>query len=162
MYERHEQCTGHVAAPASRVFARLDDQTLLSAHMSKRSWRMAWGKLETHLDDKRGRAVGSRIALDGRVLGIRLSLVETVIERDPPSRKTWETLGEPQLLVIGPYRMGFVLRGGGGGGASDLTVAIDYSLPARGVSRFLGRLFGRMYARWCVERMVADARTAFG
>jgi hypothetical protein len=36
-------------------------------------------------------------------------------------------------------------------------VFIDYAFPEQGLARWLGRLFGRYYARWCTRRMVADA-----
>ena len=156
----HEEYSGVVRAIPERVFERLDDQTRLSAHMSKRSWRMGWGKMETVPDDQRGRAVGSHIVLRGRVFGIRLHLDEVVISRHPPLRKAWETVGEPRLLVIGAYRMGFALSKGASG-QSQLTVHIDYELPQRGLPSLLGRLFGRMYAKWCTRQMVVDAQHSF-
>lgn len=128
---------------------------------------MAWGRMVVELDQQGGRAVGSHIRLEGRVLGIRLELDEVVTEYTPPSHKMWETVGAPRLLVIGPYRMGFTLVPddlGPTGSTSEqvvLTVFIDYALPDRGVSRLLGRLFGSWYARWCTSRMVDDARAAF-
>ena len=164
----HAESHGRLQAPAGRVFARLDDHTWLAAHMSRRSWRMGWGRMDLHLDERAGRAVGSRIRLEGRILGVRLALEEVITEHAPPTRKVWVTVGTPQLLVIGPYRMGFALlpggagaSGGGGTNAITLTVFIDYALPDRGLSRLLGRLFGHWYARWCTERMVTDARAAF-
>ena len=156
MYPRHQECTGVVEAEPARLFDRLDDQARLSAHMSKRSWRMGWGRMETILDEQGGRAVGSHIILRGRVLGIRLALDEVVTLREPPMRKEWETVGEPRLLVIGPYRMGFKITPREDG-LSTLRVVIDYDLPSRGVARLLGKLFGVAYARWCVTRMVTDA-----
>jgi hypothetical protein len=45
---------------------------------------------------------------------------------------------------------------------SRLVVFIDYRLPARGIARGLGWLLGRAYAVWCTQRMVNDARIAFG
>lgn len=159
MHRRHEEYTDTVTAPPERVFDHLDDQARLSAHMSKRSWKMGWGKMDLRLDDKRGQAVGSRLVLDGRVFGVRLCLDEVVTERVPPVRKTWATIGEPKLLVIGSYRMGFDLSSRGPD--TQLRVAIDYDLPATGVSRLLGKWFGRSYARWCTRKMVQDARAAF-
>ena len=124
--------------------------------------------MKLSLDEQAGRAAGSRMRLAGRVLGVRLSLEEVVTEHTPPTRKVWMTVGTPRLLVIGPYRMGFVLVPAGGGanargsdGGVTLTVFIDYVLPERGPSRLLGRIFGHWYARWCTERMVADAQAAF-
>jgi hypothetical protein len=160
MYSRHEEYVGVIEAPPARVFEHLDDQIRLSAHMSKRSWKMGWGRMDTILDDERGQAVGSHIVLRGRVFGIRLYLDEVVTTREVPHRKRWETIGEPSLLVIGAYRMGFNLDAHGAQ-ASALRVAIDYELPRRGLSSVLGKLLGRTYAKWCTRRMVEDAQRAF-
>jgi len=127
--------------------------------MSKRSWKMGWGKMAAEPDAHRGKVVGSYIVLRGRVFGIGVYLDEVVTERDPPRRKTWRTVGEPRLLVIGAYEMGFELAQARNG--VRLRVAIDYERPTRGIQRFLGRLFGRMYAKWCTRQMVQDAQKAF-
>ena len=115
--------------------------------------------METEIDEGRGQTVGSRIRLSGRVFGVDLSVEEIVVERDPPRRKVWETTGAPELLVIGHYRMGFELSAQGN--ASVLRVFIEYALPERAPARWLGRLFGRYYARWCTQQMVGDAINHF-
>jgi hypothetical protein len=158
MYSRHEEYSGALRAPVERAFELLDDQRRLSAHMNDRSWKMGWGKMNLRLDEKGGRDVGSHIILEGRVFGIRLYLDEVVTDRMPPSRKTWETVGEPKLLVIGPYRMGFDLTPNGS--SASLRVGIDYDLPRRGIAAVLGRFFGRSYAKWCTRQMVVDAQRA--
>ena len=127
--------------------------------MRKRSWKMGWGKMDVRLDAQGGKAIGSHIVLDGRVFGIRLYLEEVVTERDPPYHKRWTTLGEPHLLVVGQYTMGFDVAAEDAG--ARVRVVIDYDLPTRGLSRILGRLFGRMYAKWCTRQMVQDAEAAF-
>ena len=159
MEARHEEYTGVIAASVDSVFAHLDDQTRLSAHMKERSWKLGWGKMEIRLDAQGGKAVGSHIVLEGRVFGIPLYLDEVVTERDPPQRKRWQTVGEPRLLVIGGYTMGFDVFAADGG--TRVTVSIDYELPAHGFSRLLGHVFGRMYAQWCTRQMVQDAERAF-
>ncbi len=151
--------TGFVQSPIDQVFAHIDDHTRLSSHMSEPSWRTGWGRFQTRIDEGRGQRVGSRIRLSGRVLGIDLSVEEIVVERDPPHRKAWETTGAPRLLVIGHYRMGFELSAYGSG--SLLGVFIEYALPARAPARWLGRLFGQHYARWCTQQMVDDAVNHF-
>jgi len=144
-----------LTAPPDEVFAYLDDPSHLAAHMAKSSWAMAGGQMELRLDETGGRQVGSRMHLAGRVLGLELSVDEKVTERTPPYRKAWETAGSPKLLVIGSYRMGFDVAAHGSG--SVLRVFIDYALPETPPGRWLGRLFGRAYARWCTQRMVNDA-----
>jgi Polyketide cyclase / dehydrase and lipid transport len=101
----HYETSALVQAPKDKVFAYLDDPTRLSSHMSKSSWMMGGGRMQTELDADR--TVGSRIRLGGRVFGLALSAEEIVTERVPPQRKAWETTGSPRLLVIGHYRMGF-------------------------------------------------------
>ena len=108
-------------------------------------------------DQHRGQTVGSLIRLSGRVLGMNLSV--EVVERIPPRRKVWQTVGSPRLLVIGHYRMGFEIASQGK--RSLLHVFIDYSLPPSGVSRCLGWLFGGFYAKWCVGQMVRDTAEYF-
>ena len=155
----HFDCSVAVDAPAEAVFARLDDQRLLSAHMSRSSWMMAGSSMSIELDSAKGRAIGSVIRMTGRFVGIPLALEETVTERISPSRKVWETVGTPKLLVIGPYRMGFEIAPQGD--ASRLRVFIDYSPPPGFAGRVLGPIFGPVYARWCTGRMARDAAQHF-
>lgn len=150
----HDEASAFVEAPAEHVFTLVDDHTRLSSHMSRSSWKMGGGRMDLVMDRDRGRRVGSRIQLSGRVFGFELSVDEVVTEREPPHRKVWETVGIPRLLVIGPYRMGFEVTPTDHG--SLLRVFIDYARPEGTVSRWLGRLFGGWYARWCTRRMVID------
>lgn len=147
-----------VNAPPVELFSVLDDHTRLSAHMESTSWVMLGSRMRLHLDADDGRKVGSRIRITGRVLGIALVVEETITERTPPARKVWETIGQPRLLVIGRYRMGFEITPLGHD--SRLRVFIEYALPA-GPAQILGFLLGPLYARWCVQRMVRDAVTHF-
>jgi len=158
-YACHYEASVRVIAPADAVFAWLDDHRNLAAHMSRSSMRMAGGSMRTVLDQGQGRQVGSHIRMDGRVMGLPLSLDEVVIRREPPVCKVWATVGEPTLWVIGGYRMGFTLRPTAEG--SEVAVFIDYDPPGSPVLRLLSRWVGRPYAVWCVEQMLAAVRDAF-
>ena len=151
----HEESSALVSASPDRVFALIDDHERLSSHMSQSSWRMGGGRMKTVLDDGRGQKVGSHVRVGGRVLGLELSLDEVVTEREPPTRKVWETVGSPRLLVIGAYRMGFEVTPRGSG--SLLRVFINYAMPSSWPARWLGRVFGGYYAHWCTQSMVNDA-----
>ena len=155
----HNETSAAVSASAERVFALIDDHERLASHMSQSSWRMGGGRMTTVLDERRGRSVGSHIRVSGRILGLELSLDEVVTERAAPTRKVWETVGSPRLLVIGPYRMGAQITPSGIG--SLLRVFIDYALPSPWPERWLGRVFGGYYARWCTRSMVNDAVREF-
>ena len=155
----HDESSALVSASPERVFALIDDHERLASHMSQSSWQMGGGHMKTTLDEHRSQRVGSHIRVSGRVLGLDLSLDEVVTEREPPTRKVWETVGSPKLLVIGPYRMGFKVTSQGNG--SLLRVFIDYALPSRWPERWLGRVFGGYYAHWCTQSMVKDAVRQF-
>ena len=110
------------------------------------------------VDAARGQAIGSHIRLSGNVFGMRLFLDEVVTRRNPPTEKTWETVGTPKLLVIGSSRMGVEITPESRG--SRLRVFIDYDLPT-GWTLVLGWLFGDFYARWCVKQMLAGTSDQF-
>jgi uncharacterized membrane protein len=154
----HHESSVLLNAPAERAFAYLDDFRALSAHMAKPSAMMLGSKMSVVTDDLGGRAVGSKVRMQGRVLGMTLSLDEVVTERQPPLRKAWQTV-DAKLLVIGQYRLGFDISSNGN--RSAVRVFIDYDLPAKWPARWLGRLLGGIYARWCTGRMAHDAARHF-
>ena len=158
MYPHHFETRVHVDASPELLFAELDDQERLSEHMMKSSTMMAGSTMRFEFDERRGRAVGSRMRLFGNVLGLSLEVLEAVTEREPPRRKVWETSSEPRLIVIGSYRMGFEIDAEKDG--SSLDVFIDYNEPS-GALRTLGKLLGGMYARWCTRSVAQGAARHF-
>ena len=154
---RHDERTVSIRATAEQVFAFVDDQLQFSAQMSTSSWMMAGSSMSTEVDADHGQRIGSHIRMSGNVLGFQLALDEVVTERRPPVLKARETVGTPRLLVTGNYRMGFELEPQGE--RTRLRVFIDYDLPIR--HRWLGRLFGGMYARWCLTQMAEGAVRKF-
>lgn len=146
-------------APAQQVFAQADEHALLASYMTRRSWMTGGGRMSIQSDTGRGKQVGSRLQLEGRMFGIRLAVEEVVTEYLPPHRKVWQTVGTPRLLVVASYRMGFnVTRLPQ---TTRLEVFIDYSLPKSAGTRWLGVLFGTCYARWCTRKMAMDLAAQF-
>ena len=156
---RHHDRAVFIDAPPEQVFAFVDDHSRLSSHMGESSWMMGGGRMAVELDDAKGQAVGAHIRLSGRVFGVRLFLDEVVTRRDPPFAKVWETVGTPKLLVIGAYTMGVHVAPANRG--SQLRVFIDYDFPTGWATYWLGRLFGGIYARWCVTQMLSGASAHF-
>lgn len=159
MSARHYDRTVLIPAPPEQVFAFVDDDSRLACHMSASSLMMGGGRMSVDVDETKGQAVGSHIRLSGRVFGMQLFLDEIVVRRDPPSIKVWETVGTPRLFVIGAYRMGIQITPAAGG--SRLRVFIEYDFPTGWAMYCLGRLFGGMYARWCVAQMLSGASSHF-
>ena len=158
-YTHFADADGVIDAPAETIFDFLDDHANLSSHMSESSWMMFGSTMNIYMDEHRTRAVGSKFGFTGRVVGIPLSVDELVVWREPPHSKSWETIGEPLLWVIGRYKMGFDLTPRPAGTA--LRVFIKYLRPSAGLPWFLGVLFGGIYARWCTRQMVTDAQKHF-
>ncbi len=156
---RHFEKSTTIEASPQQIFEYVDDHTHFSAHMSKSSWMMAGGKMDTQTDEGKGQKVGSHIRLRGKVLGIDLFLDEVVTEHQPPLRKAWQTVGNLNLLVIGHYRMGWGINPEDS--YSTLKVYIDYDLPESFKTRWLGYLFGKMYAKWCVNQIVNGVKAHF-
>ncbi len=156
MTYRRSTSSSAKAASVEDVFALLDDPKSFGRHMEQRSVMMLGSSMSYKLDGAEGRAIGSVIEMNGAILGITLHVEEVVIERLPPHSKAWATRGLVQLIVIGPYKMGFRIQPKAVG--CRLSVTIDYNLPHGSVGRVLGRLFGDIYARWCVRQITGDDR----
>ena len=156
----HFEQSVKLGTDAQTVFQHLDDFTQLGAHMARSNWMMAGSRMQYAFDEARGQRVGARVRLSGSVLGMGLEIEEQIAERTPPFSKSWQTIGQPRMLIIAGYRMGFALQAAGHG--CLLRVFIDYSLPRDGLGRWIGRLAGAAYARWCVRTMINDAVRRFG
>lgn len=157
-YPHHVETIVDVPAAPQDLFETIDDHARLAEHMTGSSMMMAGSRMRFRYDEGGGKAVGSKIGMTGTVLGVGLALEEVVVERVPPFRKAWETVGEPRLLAIGTYRMGFEIAPQAEG--SRLKIFIDWREPGP-PWRWLGRLLGRAYAKWCTERMASGAADVF-
>jgi len=155
MYHYEESLT--VLASPKDVFSFVDDHANFSSHMSKSSWMMGGGKMGVSIDAGQGQQVGSHIRLNGKAFGISIYLDEIVTQHQPPHLKVWETVGMPKLLIIGRYQMKIAINPKDTG--SLLLVSIDYDLPP--AYPWLGKLFGGVYAKWCVRQMTRGVRDHF-
>lgn len=153
----HYEANASFDATPEQLFAFADDHEQFSSHMNQSSVMMAGSKMETHVDEGRGQQVGSHISMHGSMMGISLCLDEVVTRREPPFVKVWETVGQPKLIIMKNYRMGFEITPEGE--TSRLKIFIDYDRPA-GAGWLLGFLLGGIYARWCVDQMMASVKQA--
>ena len=153
----HYEENSIISAKTEDIFAYIDDHKRFSSHMNRSSWMMGGGKMNTWVDKKKGREVGSHIRLDGLVFGIRLSLDEVVTEHQPPYLKAWKTVGNPKLLIIGHYQMKVKIKPQKN--TSLMLVSIDYELPKTNI--WLGKLFSGRYAKWCVQQMLKGTSNYF-
>lgn len=151
-YLKHYEEAVDVVASAEDVFNYVDDHLNFSSHMNKSSAMMGGGMMKTEFGKGGGKTVGSHIKMSGRVFGIDIYLDEVVTVHNPPFKKTWETVGIPNLLVIGDYEMGFEITEIDAN--CNFKVFINYNLPNGIFTKFLGMILGRFYAKWCVHQMI--------
>ena len=153
-FERRATLVRTVPEPPERVFARLDDQLRLARHRTRRDWRMRGSRLDLSIDPATA-SEPETLRWRGRIAGMSIHADEVVLERVPPRRKAWATVGPVRLLVIDAYRMGFTIEPVAAG--SIVTLEIDFDLPRGAPWRWLGWLLGPWYARWCLARMLDEA-----
>jgi uncharacterized membrane protein len=152
--------TVEIRAPAETVFAHVDDIRNLGWHMTSRSSMAMMGsrlRLEILSDQPTG--LGARYRYSGTMMGLSIDFSESVTKYLPPREKVWRTLGEPRLLIIASYEMRVVVDALSKASAR-LTVSIVYELPGSAFWRIVGLLLARPYSRWCLRRMLQDARRA--
>jgi hypothetical protein len=154
----HHETRMTLHTSAGSAFEYLDDFRKLSMHMERGSAMMLGARMGISADDGGGRAVGSHVRMGGKVLGVRLALEEVVTDREPPTRKAWETV-DARLLVIGQYRLGFDLEPRAA--SCELRVFIDYDWPSSRIGRLAAAVFATRYAHWCTTRMADDAAMHF-
>lgn len=121
---------------------------------------MGGSKMSIEIDSGKGQEVGSHIKMSGKILGVYLYLDEVVSVHTPPNKKEWKTVGDIRLIVIGHYVLGFEVVQQEHG--TVFKTYIDYELPASPLGKLCGILFGKWYAKWCVEQMVSSVAHTFG
>lgn len=156
-YKRHYEDSSVVPAGAAEIFAFIDDHVRVMSHMNKPSLMMGGGRGDISFDDGHGQKVGSHIRMSGKAFGITVFVDEVITRYEPPRIKIWETVGTPKLLVIGHYRMKAGIEPQED--VSLLRLSIDYDLPK--TNAWLGKLFGRYYVKWCVQRVIKDTHSYF-
>jgi hypothetical protein len=156
---KHYENSIVLQAKPEEIFNFADNHLNFASHMNKSSMMMGGGKMVTEVDDGKGQVVGSHIKMSGIVFGIKIFLDEVIIKHDSPNFKEWETVGDLKLLVIGHYRLGFEITPEDQN--SKFRVFIDYDQPKSLGSKILGFLFGRIYAKWCVQNMISGVKKRF-
>ncbi|AKM83538.1 hypothetical protein A2422_01550 [Candidatus Woesebacteria bacterium RIFOXYC1_FULL_31_51] len=149
---KHFEKNIKIKTSPQKIFDYVDNHLNFSSHMNKPSLMMGGGKTKIELDDGKGKIVGSHIKMKGSVFGINIFLDEVITEHNPPYKKTWETIGIPELIIIGNYMMGFEIKKENEG--SLFKVFIDYNLPTKVFNKILEYFLSGFYAKWCVDQII--------
>ncbi|MGH7333915.1 MAG: hypothetical protein ACREKS_14480 [Candidatus Rokuibacteriota bacterium] len=92
------------------------------------------------------------------VAGLTLDFTEVVTEWVPGRHKTWETVGNPRIIIMAHYRIRFTLSLLEHG--TLLTLELEYDPRQSWWGRVLSWLLADWYGRWCLRRIGRDAKIA--
>ena len=149
-----------IRAPAGDVFAHVDDIRNLGWHMTgKSSMAMMGSRLRLQILSDQATGLGATYRYSGTMLGLPIDFSESVTTYRPPREKAWRTIGQPQLVIIEAYEMRLAVEALSPS-SSRLTISIVYELPRPRFWWIVGLLLARPYSRWCLRRMLHDARHA--
>ena len=138
------------------VFQCLDNLGVTGMHMTQSSIMMMGSKLELKFITKSHTGLGTRYRWTGKMMGIRMDFTVEVTKWVPGREKTWETIGNPRLIIYSWYQMHLLLTNDAGGTTAALS--ISYKKPEGAFNRILSFLFADWYCRWCLKRMLEDCR----
>ena len=155
---RHYEDSTPAAGLPREVFDFIDNPNNLAMHMEIPSPLMGGGSVKTIIGAGEAKTIGSHIRMSGKAFGIPIFLDEAITRREPPRIKSWKTTGDINLVVIGHYEM--TVKTEDFQGKSKVTGSINWQLPDR--NKWLGYMFGGLYARWCIGMMLKSVRERFG
>jgi hypothetical protein len=146
-----------INAPVEAAFDYLDDLSKTGMHMSESSAMMMGSKLTLeHLPGPESGA-GAKYRWFGKMMGLPLDFTVEVTKWIKNEEKTWETIGAPKMIILGWYRMRLMTEPDNAGGTRTW-LEIEYTPPEGLFYRFLSAVFAPIYARWCVSKMLTDAK----
>lgn len=147
-----------IRAPVKSVFRYMDDLSKTGMHMSENSMMMMGSKLKLEHVSGPEKGMGATFRWKGKTMGFPLDFTVRVTKWAENEEKVWETVGNPQLVILGWYLMR--LRTVADGEGTRVSLEIRYRRPERLFYKLLSVLFARVYAEWCLSRMLNDTKRA--
>ena len=89
-------------------------------------------------------------------MGMKIDLTETVTEWVRDKKKTWETIGDAEIIIFSWYRMSIELQPVGKNTLAS--ISITYKKPNGWFYRLLSFLFAKWYCHWCLDNMLKDTK----
>lgn len=141
----------------SEVFAFMDDIRNTGMHMTKSNASMMGSKLEIEWLTDQHTGLGTQYCWTGKVMGMKMDFTVEVTKWMEGKEKTWETVGDAEMIVIDWYRM-FLTVSQTEDGNTKAELGILYTKPKGKLWAFL---LGRRYSIWCVNSMLKDTQKHF-
>ena len=147
----------NIKSKPEEVFAFIDDIENMGMHMTKANAPMMGSKLTIEWLTQHKTGLGSKYRWRGKAMGMKMDFTVEVTKWIEGKEKTWETVGEAKMIVLSWYRMYLILTPLQKE-TTQAELGIYYTKPK---GSFLGFLFARRYAVWCVKNMLKDSQKHF-
>jgi hypothetical protein len=143
-------------ATPEKVFQTLDDLGVTGMHMTKSSMPMMGSRLNLNFLTANHTGLGSKYRWTGKVMGMIMDFTVEVTKWMEGKEKTWETIGDPKMIIYSWYQMHLVISPSTEGTQAELS--ISYEKPKAWFNKIICFLLGDWYCRWCLKHMLGDAK----
>ncbi len=140
-----------------QVFKSIDDLGVSGIHMAKSSAMMMGSKLKLEFLTKTHSGQGSKYRWTGKMMGMFMDFTVEVTKWIPGVEKIWLSVGEPKLIIYSWFRMRLFITALPERSA-QVELSITYERPKEFLNKFLSFFFADWYCRWCLRKMLGDAR----
>src|SRR5688572_15479204 len=146
------------SASQGEVFETIDDLGITGMHMTGSSMMMMGSKLHLEFLTTNKTGLGSRYRWTGKMMGLIMDFTVEVTKWVNGVEKVWETIGETKLIIYSWYRMKLLLSESNGNTEAELSIAFEK--PKGLLNKILCFLLADWYCRWCLKKMLGDAKKA--
>jgi hypothetical protein len=141
-------------ASSKDVFECMDDLGVTGMHMTESSMPMMGGKMNLEFLTVQKSGLNTKYRWTGKVLWMNLDFTVQVIKWIGEHEKTWETIGNPKMIIYSWFRMHLKVEKINAGSTASLS--ISYEKPNGLFNKIICFLFGHWYSRWCLKNMLND------
>jgi hypothetical protein len=145
-------------ASAQIVFETIDDLGVTGMHMTKSSMMMMGSKLTLQFLTSNKTGFGSRYRWTGKMMGLAMDFTVEVTKWVNGVEKVWETIGKTKLIIYSWYRMELFVNETNG--KTEAELSISYEKPKGFFNKIVSFLLADWYCRWCLRKMLGDAKRA--
>lgn len=143
-------------ASAKDVFECMDDLGVTGMHMTESSMPMMGGKMNLEFLSDQKTGLNTKYRWTGKVLWMNLDFTVLVTKWIKGQEKTWETIGNPRLIIYSWFQMQLKVEKTGEGSMAFLS--LSYEKPKGLFNNIICFVLGDWYAKWCLRNMLSDAK----
>lgn len=143
-------------ASAKDVFECMDDLGVTGMHMTESSMPMMGGKMNLEFLSDQKTGLNTKYRWTGKVLWMNLDFTVLVTKWIKGQEKTWETIGNPRLIIYSWFQMQLKVEKTGEGSMAFLS--LSYEKPKCLFNNIICFVLGDWYAKWCLRNMLNDTK----